>query len=947
MHLGRYEVRAPLGAGGMGEVYVAYDHDLDREIAIKVLRDGATDSDRVHRFVQEAKAASALNHPNVAHVYEIGSSDGVRFIAMELVHGETLRSRIARGAVPVDDVVDIGLQMTAALAAAHQAGIVHRDIKPENVMLRPDGYVKILDFGLAKLRDPRDSATIVKTAAGMAVGTLGYMAPEQLSGSTDITSAADVYATGVVLYEMVTGHRLDPSARKLTDVPPKLNAIIAKALARDPKDRFPSAVEMHDELRQISRVTPATPAKSGTWKWAAAIVLIAIVAAGAWFAMRARRVRDARAMIPRAEELAAAHRYPEAYDLAMQAAAVVPNDDRVLDVITKITQKVSITSEPSGATVYMQRFRGPDARVRAGTTPLSVSRMLRADYLVTLEKPGYATATRPLSIAPIWGVAGESARMPGALQITLLPSSRVPPNMVYVSGGTYRLLGWYRASDRAPELRDFFIDQFEVSNRDFEAFVRDGGYRRPELWKALTMPFDAAMQRFRDSTGLPGPRSWAGGAPPRGRENYPATDITWYEAAAFAEWSGKKLPTIFQWEKAGRYPGVRGAATSFPWGFVAEGVDVTERANFLGSGTVPVDSMPFGMSTWGAHHMAGNVSEWVRNAKPPGHAARGGSWNDATYAFGNTAAFPPMYSSPTLGFRCVKEIAPGDSGDYALDEKEVSPTYHAVDDRTFEQLRKSYDYPNTPLNARVIETRDAPDWRREKIAFDVNGKTVIAYLFLPRGFKPPYQVIDFAPAGDVDNGLRSLAASIEARLPGQIRSGRAIFAVALEGYIDRPRSGAFEVPDSRSDEYLDYVVARVTELRRGLDYLVTRKDIDPTRIAFEADSAGVWAGVILAAVDNRFRSVLFVGSGVHGREVTDAPAASRINFLPHISAPKMMLQGRYDESSPYAGDFLPLYRLLREPKRAVIFEGPHVPPAEVYLRESQKFLDETLGKVRS
>ncbi|HEY8182131.1 MAG TPA: protein kinase, partial [Thermoanaerobaculia bacterium] len=144
VHLGRYEVRAPLGAGGMGEVYIAYDHDLDREVAIKVLRYGATDADRVHRFVQEAKAASALNHPNVAHVYEIGTHDSVRFIAMELVGGETLRSRIARGALSVDDAIDIAVQITAALGAAHKAGIIHRDIKPENVMIRPDGYVKVL-----------------------------------------------------------------------------------------------------------------------------------------------------------------------------------------------------------------------------------------------------------------------------------------------------------------------------------------------------------------------------------------------------------------------------------------------------------------------------------------------------------------------------------------------------------------------------------------------------------------------------------------------------------------------------------------------------------------------------------------------------------------------------------------------------------------------------------
>src|SRR6185369_656715 len=145
-------------------------------------------SDRARRFVQEAKAASGLHHPNVAHVYEIGSHGDLRFIAMELVLGETLRDRLSRGAMKIDDAIDIAMQIAAALGAAHHAGIVHRDIKPENVIITPDGYVKVLDFGLAKLRELRgdDAATILKTSPGIAMGTIGYMAPEQLLGA-DVT----------------------------------------------------------------------------------------------------------------------------------------------------------------------------------------------------------------------------------------------------------------------------------------------------------------------------------------------------------------------------------------------------------------------------------------------------------------------------------------------------------------------------------------------------------------------------------------------------------------------------------------------------------------------------------------------------------------------------------------------------------------------------------------
>jgi len=958
IRLGRYEVRAPLGAGGMGEVYTAYDHDLEREVAIKVLHSGAAaSSDRVRRFMQEAKAASALNHPNVAHVYEVGSHDGLHFIVMEIVEGETLRDRLARGPLSIDDTLDLGLQISAALGAAHKAGIVHRDIKPENVIIHPDGYAKVLDFGLAKLREPRgeDAATILKTGTGIAMGTLGYMAPEQLAAG-EITPAADVYSLGIVLHEMVTGHR--PDGKAPSDAPPKLQAVITKATATNVSDRYPSAVEMHDDLRSISRELVATPhvAKPRS-KWplvaAAAVAVIALIAAGAWMLLRSSRQKTAARMIASAEQLLEQRKVPEAYEAASAAAALVPEDDRLRDIIARATERVSIASDPPGAAVYLQRFKGPDARVRAGTTPLIIPRLARADYLVTLEMQGYAPVTRSLPIAPLYRDEMEARRLPSTLAIKLIESSKVPPRMVFVAGGPYRLQGWYRASDHEANLPDFFIDRYEVSNEEFARFVQAGGYRRRELWKhpfvhdGKTIPFEEAMARLHDTTGLPGPRSWSGGAPPAGRENHPVTDVTWYEAAAFAEWSTRKLPTVYQWEKAGRYPGSR-AGTSLPFGVIAEGggVDATERANFRGKGTMPVDSLPFGMSPWGAEQMAGNVSEWCRNANPPGYATRGGGWNDAVYAFGRTGAYPAFYSSGNLGFRCVKSVDAkgGDEGDLSLAAAGFVPDYKPVDDRKFEELRARYDYARTPLDARVIEAEDTPEWRREKIAYNVAGKTVIAYLYLPVGFKRPLQVIHFSPAGDVESGTRTLRASIDSNLAPLIRGGRAVFSVALEGFLDRPVKTVDE-PDSRSREYVDYTVSRVTELRRGLDYLETRPDIDMSRVGFAASSAGTWAGVVLAAVENRYRSIYLIGAGVRPNEITDAPAANRINFLPQIKPPKLLVQGRYDESSPLKSDAEPLFRLMREPKRLHVYEGGHVPPREIYVREMQTWMDETLGPV--
>jgi formylglycine-generating enzyme required for sulfatase activity len=979
--LGRYEVRSLLGAGGMGEVYLAYDHDLERDIAVKVLRDGAAESsDRVRRFVQEAKAASGLHHPNVAHVYEIGTHDDLRFIAMEIVEGETLRERVARGPLSIDDALAIGLQIAAALAAAHKAGIVHRDIKPENVIISSDGYAKVLDFGLAKLREIRgeDAATLLKTRPGVAMGTLGYMSPEQISGD-DVTPAADVFSLGVVLYEMISGRRpfegttstevvasiLSKAPRPLhefrRDTPPKLEAVISKALAKSASKRFPGAVEMHEQLRQISRDTmSAVPIAGARPKLskrivvpAIAVLVMALVAAGVWFAMRAKRLRSAEGTVKTAERLLAQHKLPEAYDTAVAAAAILPNNDRLREVIARAAGPMTIKSDPPGATVFLQRFKGPAERKRVGTTPLTIARVPLADYVVTLEKDGYAPATRAVCMTPAYIHGDPMPRPAPILQVHLMGTGKVPPEMVFVGGGEYHLAGWSRPSDRAVKLRDFLIDRYEVSNRDFEGFIRAGGYRRPELWKhpfidgGKKLSFDQAMARFHDRNGLPGPRSWSGGAPPAGWENHPVTDVTWYEAAAFAEWKGKKLPTIYQWEKAARYPLTLAPTSTFPWGVAQEGVDVTERANFLGKGTMPVDSMPFGISAWGAYHMAGNVAEWCRNPREPGFAFRGGSWNDPSYVFGGTGAYPALYSSGTLGFRCMEDLDPdpGDQGDFALSALGFVPQYESVGDKTFAEFGSRYDYPKSPLNARVIERVETREWTREKISYDVAGSTVIAYLYLPSGFRRPLQVIHWAPASDVDNGYRTLPASLESQLAPFIRGGRAVFSVLLEGYVGRPRPSGSEEPDTRSNEYVDYVVRRVTEMRRGLDYLETRPDVDHSRIAFMVPSAGSWTGLILTGVEHRYRSILFIATGIRQSSVSDAPAANKINFAPRITGPKMMLQGRYDERMSLKSEAEPLFHLMREPKRLQVFDGPHVPPNDVYITAVKKWFDETLGPV--
>ena len=278
--LGRYEIRSKLGAGGMGEVYLAHDSRLDRKVAVKILPpDVASDPNRMSRFVQEAKAASALNHPNIITIYEIDEADSGHFIATEFIDGETLREHLKRGHMKLSDILDVAIQTASALAAAHEAGIIHRDIKPDNIMLRRDGIVKVLDFGLAKLSEytPTEvdseapTTAPIKTEPGKMVGTVIYMSPEQARG-IQIDARTDIFSHGALIYQMVTGrlpfegsNTMDilasilsdkqppPLARYTHEAPAELERIVAKALAKERDDRYQSAKDLLIDLRQLKK----------------------------------------------------------------------------------------------------------------------------------------------------------------------------------------------------------------------------------------------------------------------------------------------------------------------------------------------------------------------------------------------------------------------------------------------------------------------------------------------------------------------------------------------------------------------------------------------------------------------------------------------------------------------------------------------------------------------
>jgi serine/threonine protein kinase len=315
--VGNYLLLEKLGAGGLGEVWKARDRRLNRVVALKFLSAGEGAAPR--ELLREARAASALNHPNIAMVFEVGEAEGQTYLAMEFVEGETLRRRMERPPVTLDEAMEIARQVSVALAAAHSAGIIHRDLKPENIMLRVDGYVKLVDFGLAKKLPWGEEETLdslggsLSSGTGMLVGTFAYMSPEQARG-LEVTPASDIFSLGIILYELLSGEHpfrgptpMDtltaiinkeppPLESRAPNVPKPLNDSVKRALRKNPSERHSSAREFVEALKAAPAAATSEPAvvRKPRWRQALGAALISsLLAVGGWFAVSQRGEGDA------------------------------------------------------------------------------------------------------------------------------------------------------------------------------------------------------------------------------------------------------------------------------------------------------------------------------------------------------------------------------------------------------------------------------------------------------------------------------------------------------------------------------------------------------------------------------------------------------------------------------------------------------------------------------
>ena len=390
--LGPYVIESLLGAGGMGEVYRARDVRLQRTVAIKVLPAHLSSDPELHaRFEQEAKSISGLQHPNICVIHDIGSQDGVDFMVMEYVAGQTLDKLIPAGGLATDVAVKYAAQVAEALSRAHASGIVHRDLKPSNIMVDESALVKVLDFGLAKLAASASvmsaEAATMATTPGMIMGTVAYMSPEQAEGKP-VDARSDIFSFGSVFYEMLTGRRAfegQSSAALLSsvmrdeprplnelkrDLPPEVRRIVTRCLRKDPTARYASGAELAHELKNcrdllfpesgavLSPARIAREARRPRVLLPLLLTLILLLTAVVWLVRRYREARWAREVaVPEISQLADQGKFGDAYALAVKAEKSIADDPALAKLWPVISYQLSLETTPPGVDVYPQRLR--------------------------------------------------------------------------------------------------------------------------------------------------------------------------------------------------------------------------------------------------------------------------------------------------------------------------------------------------------------------------------------------------------------------------------------------------------------------------------------------------------------------------------------------------------------------------------------------------------------
>lgn len=625
------------------------------------------------------------------------------------------------------------------------------------------------------------------------------------------------------------------------------------------------------------------------------------------------------------ENLAELRLWDSAWAIVRGVGSGYWDDSTQAALLNSISRVTSLRTEPSGATAYVNTYAADGSWDLVGITPMDSARLPYGITRLRLEREGYDR----LELGTVsWNPLDSALR--------LVPVEADSADMVWVPGGEHVIGSPGLEHVEPATIRSYWIDRLEVTNREFKRFVEADGYENPDYWTepfsmdGRTLPFREAIARFTDRTGRTGPATWEAGDYPDGEDDYPVTGLSWYEANAYANWAGKRLPTVYHWNRAaGTYLSSH----------------VVPHSNFSGDGPAPAGEYD-GVGPYGTLDMGGNAREWCWNEGSGGRFILGGGWNDAPYMFNDGYVQRPWDRSVTNGLRLAtygKEdmLAAGmpieqPHRDFLAEEP--------VSDETYRVFLGMYAYDPVPLNS-VVEARDttADDWIRERVSYDAayGEERGLAHLFIPKGAKPPFQAVVYFP------GSNAIFSDELTRWAGEflVKDGRAVIVPVYKGVYERRDDLDTDMPNE-SVAYRDRVIQWYRDMGRAIDYLESREDIDADKLAYFGVSWGGRMGVLMTAVEPRFDAAVFYVAGLKFQRAL--PEADPFNYVTRLTIPVLMLNGRYDMFFPLETSQKPLYQLLGTPeehKRHVVAEGGHDVPRTLLIRETLDWLDTYLGPV--
>jgi dienelactone hydrolase len=520
--------------------------------------------------------------------------------------------------------------------------------------------------------------------------------------------------------------------------------------------------------------------------------------------------------------------------------------------------------------------------------------------------------------------------------VELRREESLPPGMIPVheAAGSDAYGLFAPGLEQAPNLAlgEFLVDRYEVTNREYARFVEEGGYADAACWKhpfvenGDTLTFEAATERFTDATGRPGPATWDAGTYPAGSEDLPVGGVSWYEAAAYACFAEKALPTVYHWYAA---------ADPF------SSHHVVPLSNY-GDGPAAVGAYQ-GVSGDGVYDLAGNVREWTRNASGESRFILGGGWADQEYSFNDAVTAPAFDRSPLNGIRLVRYT---DTTNLAAASAELPLAFRdyraetPVSDEVFGVFRQAYAYDDRPLDARLVSTDTTDLWIRERIELDAGygGERLTTFVFLPRGVESPHQTIVYFPGSGAIYRRSYDELSID-HLEFLLRSGRAVVFPVYKGTFERGTDLTSDIQDE-SNRWRDHVIAWTKDFRRSIDYIETREEFDTDRLAYLGISWGGAVAPMMVALEDRIRVAVIIVGGLLMQDTQ--PMADPFHFLPRMTVPTVMINARWDSFYPLETSGRPFFDNLGTPedqRKLVIIDANH--GVMSYARD--RVVGETLG----